>query len=169
MWTTTAFLTIALLASPGIQCSSAESRSDISVSGNRTAAAVLEPVAFEDAGPKANLMPKAVGGFSRTCSNIQLVGCSNGLSLAAICGNGNGGSNGWTYLPINSCFANLNGTLVGKQNGNAMLNGSCDSCSLQTDAPNRMDCRCFRINGSADWTTVNLDDCVTNQNGNLIC
>ncbi|EJD46257.1 hypothetical protein AURDEDRAFT_164492 [Auricularia subglabra TFB-10046 SS5] len=168
MWSTTAFLTIALLGSPGI-CSPAESGSDVSLSGNHTAVAVLAPVAFEDAGARANLTPKAAGGFSHSCWNIQLVGSGNGLDLVAVCGNGpNGANNGWTYLPINNCFANNNGALSPARNGNAMH--SCDSCYLYADARNWMACRCGRADGSLAWSPwTNLDSCVTNYDGNLGC
>ncbi|EJD46263.1 hypothetical protein AURDEDRAFT_124067 [Auricularia subglabra TFB-10046 SS5] len=172
MFFTTTFIAIALLTSAGV-CNPVEPTSAVSVGGNGTAATILTPVAFEDVGPKANLTPKAAGGFSFTCWNIQLVGSGNGLSLAATCGNGNGGNNGWTYLPINNCFANIDGALKCKHNsrrsGNAMVNDSCDSCYLEADAHNRMDCRCFRINGSDNWSRAYLDDCITNHNGNLIC
>ncbi|KAF9036726.1 hypothetical protein BJ165DRAFT_1505543 [Panaeolus papilionaceus] len=110
----------------------------------------------------AILYASAGGGFSATCSNIQL---SQDHFLSASCGDGHGGKTN-SALDLNACIG-LNSSpgqfiLQCQPNGNFAALSGCGSCRLGGSI---MTCNCGVIPG----LQVNLDDCIVNRFGLLAC
>ncbi|KZW02247.1 Cyanovirin-N [Exidia glandulosa HHB12029] len=101
--------------------------------------------------------------WSQSCSGGFLTGSGPSLSLQAVCKT-NSGANHTTTLGLSSCLGNSNGNLICQRGGAAFQ--SCGSCSL--GVPN-LTCNCPTTSGAGHTTTINTNNCIGNQNGNLFC
>ncbi|KAI6006276.1 Cyanovirin-N [Pisolithus orientalis] len=75
------------------------------------------------------------------------------------------GSDQSTSIDLNNCVVNRSGALecVSSSGG---YSASCEDCSLSgTD----LDCTCGNGSGGTDSASVNLNNCLTNSNGVLVC
>eukprot|EP00250_Pteridium_aquilinum_P034723 c8003_g1_i1 orf=406-810(-) len=100
------------------------------------------------------------GNFSMTCSSVQLVGTS---SLQALCGDGLGGF-ATSSLDLDGHITNSDGSLE-CTSGDGNFSASCQSMSFASIDALYADC--FDAYGNLYQTSVNLDECVQNTNGEL--
>eukprot|EP00250_Pteridium_aquilinum_P004828 c15026_g1_i1 orf=185-589(-) len=100
------------------------------------------------------------GDFSKTCSNVQIVGT---WSLQALCGDGQGGFK-TSSLGLDAHITNNNGKLR-CSGGGGDFSASCQSISLTSSRTLSADCA--DTTGNLFHTSVNLDNCVENRNGAL--
>ncbi|KAH7924305.1 Cyanovirin-N [Leucogyrophana mollusca] len=110
-------------------------------------------------------------GFAATCTNITLNGAvmepTTGTTLAAVC-EADSGVNVTSSLDLNNCIANYNGTLTCVHSGD--FGATCAACDYGI-GPLQMVCMCQVENATlAEMPSViNLDTCISNQNGSLAC
>ncbi len=97
--------------------------------------------------------------FSSTSSNISL----DGAYLRALCADVEGQQQN-SGIDLNTCVANIDGILKWAKDGNfaassegIQLNGSILTCD------------CNRTDGTMNSSQLNLDECITNLNGQLSC
>ncbi|EJD35730.1 Cyanovirin-N [Auricularia subglabra TFB-10046 SS5] len=102
----------------------------------------------------------ASSGFGLTCSDIHL----DGQNIVATCLNEGGGNNGAQALGLNSCLINNNGEFACQFNGGGL--NSCNDCSLGGTV---ITCNCFRANGGTDTSSFDLNTCIGNNDGVLVC
>lgn len=119
-----------------------------------------------DNGP--DLAPRAAG-FGNSCEGIHIIGNGGELELAATCSNDGGGNNGEVTVPLSQCLINFNGDLFCDPESGGGAMGSCDGCFLDGTAVTVMTCTCERDNGGTDLTTVDLNECIGNNDGFLTC
>ncbi|KIM66722.1 hypothetical protein SCLCIDRAFT_75972, partial [Scleroderma citrinum Foug A] len=97
--------------------------------------------------------------FAYTCNSSSL----SGTMLTAYC-QLKDGSYGWSSLDLNSCLVNTNGILYCSQNGD--YGATCSSCSLSGTV---LGCTCQDSQQAGQSASIDLNSCVTNNNGVLTC
>ncbi|KAH7923041.1 Cyanovirin-N [Leucogyrophana mollusca] len=101
----------------------------------------------------------ATGDFSRSCPDYSV----RGAILYAVCRRVDG-SQVTTQLDLDHCLENGNGKLVCRQNG--AYASSCSACSFSGTT---LSCQCRDEESHPQYTSIDLDQCVGNSNGNLVC
>ena len=96
--------------------------------------------------------------FSQTSTKIAI----NGSVLSADCRTIEGSYRSST-LDLSTCLSNNDGTLVWAQNGNFWK--TADSSILIE--PATFQCKCIRINGFYETSSINLDEKIANIDGTL--
>ena len=96
--------------------------------------------------------------FSHSSTKIAI----KGSVLSADCRRIDGSYHTST-LDLSTCLSNNNGTLVWAQNGNFWK--TADSSILIE--PATFQCKCIRINGFSETSSINLDEKIANDNGIL--
>ncbi|KZW02253.1 Cyanovirin-N [Exidia glandulosa HHB12029] len=101
--------------------------------------------------------------FGASCNNIHLTGTGPSVSVQATCFLPNGTTKSST-LGLSSCLTNSGGSLRCARGGNAMQ--SCSGCTLSGTS---LRCNCGDGKGGNPSTTIDLNQCIANNNGNLGC
>ncbi|KAB5589437.1 putative effector protein [Ceratobasidium theobromae] len=99
---------------------------------------------------------QAYSNFGATCQGSVL----KGSTLQSTCRN-RAGTYGTVYLDLNSCVVNTNGFLGCQSNGRYFQ--SCNNCGISGTT-----LRCLCNPGPHD-TSLDLNRCVGNQDGQLVC
>ncbi|KIM64762.1 hypothetical protein SCLCIDRAFT_1212824 [Scleroderma citrinum Foug A] len=97
--------------------------------------------------------------WSHSCQNYYL----SGTTLNASCRKENG-QYGNTSINLNQCVTNTNGVLYCGKNGD--YSPTCSGCNLSGTS---LDCQCKDKNQNEHSTSVDLNQCLTNNNGVLTC
>jgi hypothetical protein len=101
------------------------------------------------------------GDFTRTCSNITLVG----TALEAMCRTINQGQ-ARSGISLNRYIANIDGRLTWRRNGN--YSASSQNFELdQESGVTFLHCDCQRRDGTWTSSALNLDERISNINGQL--
>jgi len=103
----------------------------------------------------------ALSGFANTCESISFVGPT---TLQAECLN-ESGNTVFTSINLDSCVGNNNGGLVCSGGGN--FANSCQGSSLRGSTDLVSSCR--NEAGDFESTSIDLNNCLTNNNGQLGC
>ncbi len=103
----------------------------------------------------------AGGGFSTSCSQVNLNHSSDGWELDATCRAKNQSLVN-NHLPLNPHIANDDGNLVWRKNGG--FSASAYRCNL---GGANLTCYTFRRDGSYTLGSINLDDEIANYDGHL--
>ncbi|KAB5589445.1 hypothetical protein CTheo_7113 [Ceratobasidium theobromae] len=103
---------------------------------------------------------QAANNFGTTCNSITMT--SNNV-LRASCRKVNG-SYSTSTLDLNRCVVNNSGNLGCQSNGNYAY--SCNYCGLVGSGSTTMSCQC---SPGGHYTTLNLNNCVGNNDGSLTC
>ncbi|HEY2515747.1 MAG TPA: CVNH domain-containing protein [Polyangiaceae bacterium] len=99
------------------------------------------------------------GGFSASCTGIAL----NGSVLTATC-NDTSGRGVASTMNLDSCVTNNDGVAQFEVNGG--YSASCSGCALSGSV---LGCRCDDVSGQAQATSIDLNQGVSNCNGQLTC
>ncbi|KIM50845.1 hypothetical protein SCLCIDRAFT_110053 [Scleroderma citrinum Foug A] len=89
----------------------------------------------------------------------------SGSVLYATCQSSDG-SDVSTSIDLNQCVANTNGNLFCSKNGN--YSATCSGCGLSANA-GYLVCTCNDYNQAGQYADIELDQCLTNSDGNLTC
>ncbi|CCM02471.1 uncharacterized protein FIBRA_04571 [Fibroporia radiculosa] len=102
-------------------------------------------------------------GFAATCgsSGSEIVG----TTFYATCTTDSGAQQS-TSINLDNCVANYNGNLACATNGG--YGGSCSGCEIVTGVQ-YMECYCTDDAGQQEASILDLDNCLSNYNGNLAC
>lgn len=106
------------------------------------------------------------GDFQRSCGYVWI---TDEVFLDADCGRRNG-SSGWARLDLNMGIANQNGQLVWRRGGG--YGGSCRDCRVPANTiwgwdDVTMSCLCRNQRGREDYSSLNLAEQISNQDGVL--
>ncbi|KAI6006274.1 Cyanovirin-N [Pisolithus orientalis] len=100
------------------------------------------------------------GDFAASCYNYYL----ENTEFFATCRT-ESGSDQSTSIDVNQCVTNDHGALqCVSANGNYA--DTCENCYL---SGTNLDCVCGNGNGGTDSASVNLNNCIGNSNGVLVC
>ncbi|KAH7909425.1 Cyanovirin-N [Hygrophoropsis aurantiaca] len=99
------------------------------------------------------------GGFASSCSNYGV----SGGELYGTCRRDDG-STGSTEINLNGCLVNSNGQVGCRKGGDYAA--TCSDCSFSGTT---YTCECTNDDHKPVRSSVNLNDCITNDNGNLTC
>ncbi|KAJ7112128.1 Cyanovirin-N, partial [Mycena epipterygia] len=105
----------------------------------------------------------ADGGFASSCTNIQI---DDTVFLVTKCKNGAGAMVN-TKLDLDKCVENSGGTLNNScpyDSGDFL--SSCSGCSIHGTA---FGCLCAFPDGQSSSTALDINACVGNNNGQLVC
>ncbi|KAI6021203.1 Cyanovirin-N [Pisolithus marmoratus] len=102
----------------------------------------------------------AAGDFAASCYNYYL----ENTEFFATCRKDTG-SDQATSIDLNQCVTNNRGALQ-CTSANGYYADTCENCGL---SGTNLDCTCGNGSGGTDSTSVNLNDCVGNSNGVLVC
>ncbi|KAH7096530.1 Cyanovirin-N [Auriculariales sp. MPI-PUGE-AT-0066] len=129
----------------------------------------------------------ARNGFAQSCTGIGLVGSDRSLNLVATCTRLLGGNDGASQLNLNTCVGNNNGALLCTPEGSdycAILNqpvthfflvfagrggNAFRSCSGCTITGSTIGCTCRNIAGGNVTSTFDLNTCIGNIDGFMLC
>lgn len=112
----------------------------------------------------------AGGGFTQSCKNIQftLFTRQGGFSpLTADCNTRTGEvrSGSFNFLDLNANITNNDGTLAWQKDGG--FANSVNNCGLSVSNVTMLFCDATKMDGSVVNTSINLDDKIANNDGNL--
>ncbi|KAL2843237.1 Cyanovirin-N [Aspergillus pseudodeflectus] len=103
--------------------------------------------------------------YLSTCSDCRLAS-SDPPNLSCECQTLDG-SDRTTTINLNTCIINAGGILRQQRRGN--FAGSCDSISYSANGDLKALCRNGVKDDSDNWITINLNDVLSNFDGNLGC
>ncbi|KAI0318790.1 Cyanovirin-N [Amylostereum chailletii] len=118
-------------------------------------------VALMTAVMSTQVLGSAQTNFGATCSGESL---ASGHILFATCGDGHGGEP-TSSIDLNKCVTNSGGTLECQVNGG--FAGTCNTCSIESGTT--LACDCGDGHGGYPHTVLNLNNCLSNKNGQLTC
>ncbi|KAH7091890.1 Cyanovirin-N [Auriculariales sp. MPI-PUGE-AT-0066] len=107
---------------------------------------------------------KRANGYAASCTSVSLQGVTpRDVIMSATCKT-TSGSTVRSGVSLNSCLGNSNGGFVCKKGGNAWL--SCDSFGLSGTFLSAI---CSNTSGGGVSTSIDLNNCIGNSNGQLVC
>ncbi|KAL7897749.1 Cyanovirin-N [Trichoderma sp. SZMC 28014] len=100
--------------------------------------------------------------FADLCNNITLI---EPYTLQADCLEGDGTTVRTSTIDLYKCLGNINGVLKCYVNGR--FGTSCTDCVLQDDTI--FVCQCRNAQQKVGRTYIDLDSCINNGDGELVC
>ncbi|TLD20379.1 hypothetical protein PspLS_08462 [Pyricularia sp. CBS 133598] len=107
----------------------------------------------------------ASSGFTKSCLMTLDKFTLKGLTISTQCQGVDGRPTGFTTnLDITNCYNAIDGVVSCGQGG---ISGC--RCSINPNGVGILDCNCPNNSGKASSNSVNLDDCIGNKGGQLVC